>query len=144
MNTLLACSKYTDNDDKTHTYYISVYSSDLQTSFDVSIFSITEYYHSLGEVISYLKKTDGFLDIRNKASFFIHEYDISNIENVGHEEYYYEDNNFPKNIVINILENFVKEKDILLTDDGDLTDTSVLWNLTKNKLTSLIYNNLLC
>jgi hypothetical protein len=91
-----------------------------------------------------LKKTDGFLDIRNKTSFFIHEYDISNIENVGHEEYYYEDNNFPKNIVINILENFVKEKDILLTDDGDLTDTSVLWNITKNKLTSLIYNNLLC
>ncbi len=144
MNTLLTCSRYTDNDEKIHIYYISVYSSDLQTSFDVSICGITEYYHSLGEIISYLKKLNGFLDIHNNASFFIHEYDISNIENVAHEDYYNEDNNFPVNIVINIFQNFIKEKDILLTDDGDLTDTSVLWNITKNKLTSLIYNNLLC
>ena len=135
---LLSKSRHTKGLD--NYYYICIYSSDLMTSFDVYINDISVVYKNLHDIYNLLKSRKEF---GGSVNFYIHNYDITKIEDIDSSNCDQTCNNFPVSVYTNILNNIMKNTDnIDLDDDGDLSDNSVIYNIVKDRLNDHIYNSL--
>lgn len=136
---LLSKSKY--KEDPSYHYYICMYSSDMMTTFDVLLDNQPDSYYDLKAIYRYLSSVKSF---GSNINFYIHNYNISEIDDISSSNCDNLMNEFPIKVFLNMLNNVIDNTtDHKLDDDGDISDNDVIYDIIKTRVKSHIYNNLL-